>query len=80
MSGIPARYGIEVVNGIIIGETRKTVALFDPDGNQQAVAHLLLDESPEQWAIVHIENKKTELGPEYFRLGWDRPWEVRVYD
>ncbi len=80
MAGIPGRYGIEVVNGVVIGEITRSCSIIDPNGNEQKRSCLTLDESPEQWAKDHIDSKKAELGQEYFRLGWDKPWEIRLYE
>jgi hypothetical protein len=47
----------EEVNGTIIGDYSRRVALVAPNGNVQRQAHIGLDEDPKQWA----KDQKSQL-------------------
>ena len=79
MAGIPGKYNLEVVNGVVIGDITRLCVLLNPNGVEHKRTHLTHNESPEQWAFDCIEKLKTKLKAEYNRLGYNAQWDLRVY-
>jgi hypothetical protein len=75
MSGIPNRYSIELVDGIIVGGDYRRIALHDPDGNCQIIWNTT-GEDTNCLARSYIDDLKKELGEEFIRLGWDKEWYI----
>lgn len=75
-------HGIEVVNGIVIGQLTLHVRLLTPNGHEYARSCACESESEARaWAIRTREEAIANIGnTEATRLGWLHPWEMRIYD
>lgn len=72
---------IEQVNGIVIGSVTLHVRLLTPNGCEYARTDACeLEFEAREWASATREKAIARVGPaEAERLGWMKPWEMRIY-
>ena len=71
-------FGIDFIDGCIIGEVSHRAAIYSPHGLQYSFWYGP-GEDPQQIATNWIAAKKSELGREFDRL-WPAGLELRIYD
>ena len=72
---------IEVVDGIVIGPITLHVRLFTPNGHEYARSSACeLESEAREWATTKRDAAIADVGSaEAERLGWLKPWEMRIY-
>lgn len=72
---------IESVNGIVIGPVTLSVRLFTPNGHEYARSSACeLESEAREWANAARDKAIAGIGlEEAKRLGWMKPWEMRIY-
>lgn len=72
---------IESVNGIVVGSVTLHVRLFTPNGHEYARSGACeLESEAREWANATRDKAIAGVGPEEAeRLGWLKPWEMRIY-
>jgi hypothetical protein len=74
------RFGIDDVNGIVIGDIEITGKLFY-DGRQQGnTLHAKDEVELRKLAVIEKERIKSEQGNEFKWLFREDIWELRIYD
>jgi hypothetical protein len=84
------KFGIEIVNGTIIGEYTRRVALVAPNGNIQRQDHIGADDSPQEWAKEQKAKLLSQTCGDGKPLSYHQhlvesiygkgEWEVRIWD
>lgn len=73
---------LEVVDGIVISPVTMTVTVHTPDGKQYGnprTFEVTEEAAARQWAAGVRSSVLMSLGPEAKRLGFDKPWEMRIH-
>lgn len=73
--------GIDVVNGVVIGDYTIEVRLYSPRGTEEGRCGSCSTETEaREWAENLRAKKISEVGESCAKwLGWDKPWEMRIY-
>jgi hypothetical protein len=75
-------YGIETVDGVVIGEVTKLARLFSPKGTEQArTCAFSSDDEIRNWADEQRKRFIAQVGEQEAKwLGWFGQWELRITD
>ena len=84
------RFGLDEVNGVVIGGYSKRVALFSPNGGKHGVEWIGEEDDAAAWgkakraecmARICGDGKPVSAHPDLCRASFgEGDWEVRVYD